>query len=102
MPAIYADRIPLFFLPADAVQSIVCESSRSCDRCGRGPVRRAREHRSQNFPDIFHDLCLRLGIRMYSVRLKKLTLVAKAIQKKRYQPHSMAFRQLREYILKLL
>lgn len=39
---------------------------------------------------------------MYSVRLKKLTLVAKAIQKKRYQPHSMAFRQLREYILKLL
>ena len=39
---------------------------------------------------------------MYSVGLKKLTLVAKAIQKKRYQPYSMAFCQLRVYILKLL
>ena len=39
---------------------------------------------------------------MYSVGLKKLALVAKAIQKKRYQPYSMAFCQLRVYILKLL
>jgi len=39
---------------------------------------------------------------MYSIGLKKLTLVAKAIQKKRYEPHSVAFCQLRVYILKLL
>ena len=39
---------------------------------------------------------------MYSIRLKKFTLVAKAIQKERHQFDSMAFCQLRVYILKLL
>lgn len=60
------------------------------------------KHRSQDLPHIFHDFFLRPGIRMYAIRLKKFSLVSEPVQEEWYQFESMAVRQLRIDILKLL